>query len=346
MRRIRVRPLIGLAALIALGVIALEHDKKSGVVPPPPPPAAARTAPEASPPPPRTETVAPPAEPEATVPPPAAVEPPKTAPSFDVVRVTPAGEAVIAGRAAPGAEVTVVEGDKTVATVTADKRGEWVAVPATPLAPGARELDLSAKTDETAPPATAKEKVVVVVPEPAVKAPPVAVAVAPDGNATKLLQAPAPESDTPPAGNVGVNSLNYDERGSVSVGGTAEPGKPVQVYVDDKPVGRAETDDKGRWTVTPEAPIQAGEHKLRADQVDDGGKVASRVELPVEIASAPPPPGKNAVVVQPGNCLWRIALRAYGDGYKYIQIYRSNRSQIRDPDLIYPGQVFELPKAP
>jgi nucleoid-associated protein YgaU len=49
-------------------------------------------------------------------------------------------------------------------------------------------------------------------------------------------------------------------------------------------------------------------------------------------------------VVQPGASLWRIARRTYGDGVHYSLIYEANQSQIRDPDLIYPGQIFTVPQ--
>ena len=48
--------------------------------------------------------------------------------------------------------------------------------------------------------------------------------------------------------------------------------------------------------------------------------------------------------VQPGNSLWRLARRSYGEGLRYTDIYEANKDQIRNPDLIYPGQVFVLPK--
>ena len=48
--------------------------------------------------------------------------------------------------------------------------------------------------------------------------------------------------------------------------------------------------------------------------------------------------------VQPGNSLWRLARRSYGEGLRYTEIYEANKDQIRNPDLIYPGQVFVLPK--
>jgi nucleoid-associated protein YgaU len=47
--------------------------------------------------------------------------------------------------------------------------------------------------------------------------------------------------------------------------------------------------------------------------------------------------------VQPGNSLWRIARRLSGKGVDYVHIHGANKAQIRDPDLIYPGQVFEIP---
>ena len=51
----------------------------------------------------------------------------------------------------------------------------------------------------------------------------------------------------------------------------------------------------------------------------------------------------DVVMVQPGNSLWRLARRTYGSGLRYTDIYDANRDQIRDPNLIYPGQVFVLP---
>jgi nucleoid-associated protein YgaU len=52
----------------------------------------------------------------------------------------------------------------------------------------------------------------------------------------------------------------------------------------------------------------------------------------------------TVVFVQPGNSLWRLARRSYGEGLRYTEIYEANKDQIRNPDLIYPGQVFVLPK--
>jgi nucleoid-associated protein YgaU len=45
-----------------------------------------------------------------------------------------------------------------------------------------------------------------------------------------------------------------------------------------------------------------------------------------------------------GDNLWNISSHFYGNGLRYKQIYAANASQIRDPWLIYPGQIFVLPR--
>ncbi|WP_247892610.1 LysM peptidoglycan-binding domain-containing protein [Azospirillum sp. Sh1] len=298
----------------------------------------------------------------------AAPEPAKpAAPSFDVVRIAPDGATVMAGRAAPGSEVTVTDGGNRVASAKADQRGEWVMLPDKPLSPGTRELNLT-ETRPGAETAVPADKVVVVmVPEPAAKpapessasatspAAPVAVAVPRDGLAgaspamggSSVLQAPpVPENGAPPPpGGVSVETMDYDPAGRVALGGRAAPNSAVQLYLDNILVGSAHTDPKGNWRLTPEKLIDPGVYTLRADQVTQGGKVVARAELPVQVSAMPAAStdGRN-IVVQPGNSLWRLARRTYGDGMLYTTIYTANREQIRNPDLIYPGQIFALPQ--
>ena len=54
-------------------------------------------------------------------------------------------------------------------------------------------------------------------------------------------------------------------------------------------------------------------------------------------------PEVNTAIVSRGDSLWRISHRIYGQGLRYTVIYDANQEQIRNPDLIYPGQVFVLP---
>jgi nucleoid-associated protein YgaU len=61
-----------------------------------------------------------------------------------------------------------------------------------------------------------------------------------------------------------------------------------------------------------------------------------------DVAPATPPPPVS-VTVQPGFTLWRIAREQLGSGVMYVQVFAANKDNIRDPDLIYPGQVFIIP---
>lgn len=258
-------------------------------------------------------------------------------PSFDIVRINPQGGAVLAGRAAPGAEVTVLDGGKPIGHVTADANGDWVFSPTTPLPPGARQLTLSERlTDGTDRPGGAP--VLLSVPATA-GVPPLAV-VAAQNAAPRVLAGPAPAGP----GSLGLGAIDYGEHGDVHLSGRAPPGATVQVYVDDRPIGTATTGPDGTWTLTPQQPIAAGPHRLRMDQLDAGGHVVARAGLPFqreEPAGQTLAPG--SVVVQPGNSLWVLAHRTYGSGLRYTVIFQANKAQIRDPNLIYPGQVFALP---
>ncbi len=281
-------------------------------------------------------------------------------PTFDIVRIDPQGNAVIAGRAAPNADVTIRDGEQVLGTVRADARGEWVFVPAESLPSGGRQLTLSAR-DATGRELTSADSVVLVVPErgqdvagrPATTAAqqaPLAVVV-PEGDAAasspRVIQAPAVGAEGAPAdtGGVRLDVVDYGSTGQVHFAGSAQPGSIVRLYVDDTPAGEATTDASGHWTFTPTAPIATGQHRLRIDQLGAGGRVAARVELPfLREAEDKLALQEGRIVVQPGQSLWQIARGTYGNGMRYTVIYQANRSQIRDPNLIYPGQTFDLPR--
>ncbi|MSP49347.1 MAG: LysM peptidoglycan-binding domain-containing protein [Alphaproteobacteria bacterium] len=365
---VTVATVVGLGALVGGGLYwlgfggRLETPQASGRAAGTP--AAQLNAPVSAPTPqtpPATSARAPASPTAAALSPPAPPAAAPTPPAFDVVRVAPDGTAVIAGRAAPGARVTVRDGDKDLGTVTADGRGEWVLLPSAPLAPGGRTLTLSAKLGE-GPLVAAERDVVLVVPErqkdvagqPATQpGQSLALSVPRTGGTapSTVLQAPptpraAPAAAPPPIqsqGQVSVDVIDYDEAGRVIFSGKVQPEGDVRVYLDNRLVGESAS-GSGQWRMTPESEIAAGNYTLRADLLGPGGRVVARVELPFQRAAVTPEVlAGGSVVVQPGYSLWRIARRAYGDGIRYTLIYAANAEQIRDPDLIYPGQVFQLP---
>ncbi len=69
------------------------------------------------------------------------------------------------------------------------------------------------------------------------------------------------------------------------------------------------------------------------------------VEQPVRAVEDPPKPANQTYTVVKGDCLWNIAKKFYGNGSKYTVIYNANTDKIKNPNLIYPGQVLTIPSA-
>jgi len=259
------------------------------------------------------------------------------APSFDVVRIDPKGNMVMAGRALAGATVIILDGDKEIGRVTADGRGEWVFIPETPVSPGTRQFSLKS-TDDNGKDVYSQNVVVMSVPERDGEI--LIVEQSRDGGRSRVLQGP-----TAPAGAdaLTIETVDYNAQGKFTLSGKADPGSVVQIYMDNKFIGRTTADENGYWQVVPDAVATAGKHTIRADQVGANNNVMARVEVPFALDASQLQMAAGEITVIRGTSLWRIARRAYGAGINYTLIYEANKDQIKDPDLIYPGQVFNLP---
>ncbi len=191
------------------------------------------------------------------------------------------------------------------------------------------------------------------------------------------------EAPAKPATAVSLDAVDYDSQGNIMFSGRGTAGSTVRLYVDNVSVGETKSGADGRWSFAVSAKTTPGDHTLRADEIDAAGAVASRVELPffreeaakvaaaelaapavtapdaqpeapavetpvaetqvTAVAVLDPRAKQGRIVIQPGNNLWRISRVIYGSGVNYTVIYEANKDFIRDPDLIYPGQIFKTP---
>lgn len=165
----------------------------------------------------------------------------------------------------------------------------------------------------------------------------------------ELLNVPRPEAME----NVALDTISYSEEGDVQLAGRAQSDtRSVRVYLDNDAVINLPVDEAGRWRG--DLPnVDEGIYTLRVDEISQAGKITSRVETPfkredpavlAEAAAAEEGPLKQ-ITVQQGATLWGIAQDRYGDGLLFVNVFNANTDSIRDPDLIYPGQIFELPDA-
>ncbi|WP_416882385.1 LysM peptidoglycan-binding domain-containing protein [Marivita sp.] len=151
---------------------------------------------------------------------------------------------------------------------------------------------------------------------------------------------------------IALDAITYEDAGAVALTGRGTADEFVRVYLNNQPILTTEIGTDGQWRA--ELPdVDTGTYTLRVDAVDASGDVTSRVESPfrredpVVLAQAADRIGGPSVIkvvtVQPGNTLWAIARDRYGEGPAYVKVFEANRDRIRDPDLIYPGQVFSIP---
>jgi nucleoid-associated protein YgaU len=243
--------------------------------------------------------------------------------------------------------------------------------PATPDAPAAP----SSTQVADAPQETAATQTETAQQSPSETAPapetPARVAAAPEADAPASSASPAGETgdrvtETPATPRVTVEAVETEDS-KVFVAGAGEPNSDVRVYFDNTLIGEARTDSKGRWLMETENEVAPGEVDVRADQiVPDTGTVVARAQVTFEKAedaivlrpvsatgAAGDGEGASAstgerqipsIIIRTGDNLWTISQRRYGEGLRYTTIYQANKDQIRNPDLIYPGQVFMMPE--
>ena len=289
------------------------------------------------------------------------------APRFDVVRVAPDGAGLVAGRAEPGARVTVRSGDEALAEVEAGPGGDFVTM--FQAVPSREPQVLTLEAAGTGAPRGSEETVLLLPPGQGGPSPreaePESVAVAasdepgaiaqdeePVVAATAILRADAEPAEVRRAapgagvssGRLSLATIDYGEAGLVALAGYAPAGARLRVYVDGLAAEEATAGADGRWQAGLDA-LEAGTYTLRVDVLDADGRVESRVETPFRRDTPEVAAGPGAITVQPGNNLWTIARMRYGSGVLYTKIFTANAELIADPNLIFPGQVFTLPEA-
>jgi nucleoid-associated protein YgaU len=194
-------------------------------------------------------------------------------PAFDVARIEQTGDAVIAGRAAPGVTVELLRDGERLDQAVADQSGQFVMVPPR-LPAGDYELTLRSRLPDGTL-ATSKHGVTVALAE----------------------SQPSP----------GALQSHAEAPSNVPLTAAASP-------------------------VRQDVAVTHPPYATAAIAPPDGRAPSALVE-----------PKSGTMVVSRGDSLWRISRLTYGVGTRYEVVYRANRDRIRDPNRIYPGQVFVLP---
>lgn len=319
------------------------------------------------------------AEPEAA---PTATQAPPVAARFDQFRASSEGAITLAGHAEPGATVEVLLDGQVVDTVQALAGGSFAS--AVLAGPAVTARSLSVRITGADGVARDGGEVLTVAPSPqAVAEAAAAAGAAPEAVAEQVAAVETAAAAPVVADAAGarvlaaasavlvIDTLSYDAAANVALSGRGAPdGAHLRAYLNEAFVAEGTGTADGSWRMVL-ADVAPGRYSLRVDALDAAGKVLARAETPFErvapalLAQAVPPaeeevaasaatapvaappaprPAVRLLTVQPGNTLWAIARETYGDGFLYVRVFSANQDQIRDPDLIYPGQVFTLPE--
>jgi nucleoid-associated protein YgaU len=127
----------------------------------------------------------------------------------------------------------------------------------------------------------------------------------------------------------------------------AAPEAPAPVAEEQPPVA----EQPAATAEAPEQPAAVQPSESQVAETPPSGQEQDAMQQPEESAAAAqapevasPVPSEGRIVIQPGNNLWRISRVLYGTGSKFTMLYEANKDQIRNPNLIYPGQVFRTPE--
>ncbi|MEO0343291.1 MAG: LysM peptidoglycan-binding domain-containing protein [Pseudomonadota bacterium] len=260
------------------------------------------------------------------------------APSVKItlVRVDEDGSAVIGGSSVPKAYVSVVFQGISLSASQATGTGDFVLLADLPPTENAQELYV-AVTDEDGQ-ELERSSPVLVLGRQAEEAP--RVVLVEDSNIT-LVDSDAGLRAAPSAPpELTLDAVTYDKAGDVAVSGQAGFASSVRVYLDNDPVTTQPVDSAGNWQL--DLPnVDTGVYTLRIDELNAEGAVTNRLESPFQKVEGALKPG--TVIVQPGNTLWSLAQSEFGFGDRYVVIFDANKDLIKDPNLIYPGQIFTVP---
>jgi hypothetical protein len=249
------------------------------------------------------------------------------APTFDIVRVESNGAIVVAGRWTPNEKVSISINKKIVATIQANKDGEFVYSPKNKMKPGNYAVQLVSDK--------AKSGVVFLyVDEKADQS----LSLLMTDKSSKVLQAPKTLKD----GAFVVSKIDYIANKRLVVQGKGLPKLRVSMSLNDKLMGMTRVSDHKNFGLgAGVGELKSGEKYVLSVKMHDAeNKIVASIDhnftMP-EMTGA----DETFYIVRRDDCLWVIAKNFLGKGIQFSIIATENN--IKNPDLIYPNQKFKIP---
>ncbi len=252
-------------------------------------------------------------------------------PTFDIVRIEPAGNIIIAGRWLAHQNLSIIMNGKMVATERTDSNGEFVYAPSHALAAGNYTISLLGSD-----PAVKSDENVFVYVSPNGYKNSVSLLMTRDGST--LLQAPSQLAD----GDLTVSKIDYLDTGRIVVTGDALPRLRVSLALNNKYLGFARVSDHKHFGLGADVgKLNPGDEYTLTIRLHDGdGRTIAQIGHTFVM---PEMTGDDDTfyTVRRGDCLWVIARNFLRRGILFSII--AERNNIENPNLIFPKQLLQIP---
>ncbi len=253
------------------------------------------------------------------------------APAFDIVRIQPDGNIVVAGRWVPNQKVSILVNGRIVATEQTNCDGEFVYSPSKPLPAGNYTLSLIGVNTQTKP----SDKVFLYISEHGHEN---SISLLMTKNGSTLLQAPTTLHD----GDLNVSKIDYLDNGRIVVTGDAMPRMRVSLWLNDTYMGYAHVSDYRHFGLGADiGKLEIGKDYTLSIRMHDGdGRTVASIE---HNFTMPEMTGDEDTfyTVRRGDCLWIIARNFMRRGILFSII--ADKNNIENPDLIFPKQKLQIP---
>ena len=274
---------------------------------------------------------------------------------LEVVRVKPDGSLVIAGKGIPTSKIEIISNSEVIAVTKSDNIGDFVAVPEKQLKAGEYFLSFRQTTRDNNV-VIAKKSVAINVTGNQDEIPIVAIVDGQGKLGARVIQAPGlgKKKNTNKEGEkankklvkepqIKILAITHETKiGQLVLSGIAYNGVQVNAGFTGKETSSTKIIN-GEWTLSIPGKLIAGKQKVFAVLLGKNGKVLSKNDVVINGKSIENANGKTLIIVQKGDALWNIAYQRLGLGNRYIDIVELNKDKIKNPDLIYPKQLFIIP---
>ena len=258
--------------------------------------------------------------------------------TFDIVRISKTGDIVIAGKSEPNETIELFDGEEIIAEVISDENGEWIWVSKLSIKSGIKKFKLQYKNNLYKS-SISDQTVIILVDNQSHSVPKVARVFRSDVENIDLLNLEKLNDA------ITLDFLSYSPSGLVILSGRTISNTEIEILKSSEVLGKTKSNENGVWKFIIKKNEYANEEISIKATINGETLILTydQAEIKKRFKNTNYEFYDDRIIVQKGNSLWRIARKTLGGGIFYTEIYENNLAKIKNPNLIYPGQVFNLP---